>query len=236
MGLVIMYKSANLIIAYLAIALWSLLSITAAQTLFVSAIIDGERLVLSDGSRVELVGVDAIEKFVESEINRDMLRMGMDRESVTTKGGLSAAYVSTLVKDRLVKVSFQSDERLVPGEKSTAFLPALVSVLDRDGQMDFLLNKKIIREGYAFADPQMPASFKTQFIELQNRARDEQLGFWALEESPGISRFIEKVKPSEYSNPYSRCRSIKGCVWVSRGNPEIGYWQSAAGYRCPCSE
>ena len=64
---------------------------------FVSAIIDGERLVLSDGARVQLIGVDAIEKFSVADITKEVGRLGVDEESVRAKGAIAASYVSLLL-------------------------------------------------------------------------------------------------------------------------------------------
>ena len=207
----------------------------SAQPLYVSAILDGERLVLSDGSRVELVGVDAIEKFSINEIIQDVYRFGVDEESIRTKGAIVSAYITTLVKSRAVQVHYQPDvEARTNDESNESFRPAMVTVLNNEGFMEFILNKKVIQDGYAFADPNTPLAYKSQFYALQVQAMKEMKGFWALSRGGEKPRSKGNIESSEKADPIARCRLMRECVWVSGGNIEIGYWRSATGYHCPC--
>jgi len=221
------------------LVLWLSTSLNAsyAQALYVSAILDGERLVLSDGSRVQLIGVDAIEKFSAVEITKDIGRLGVDEESVRAKGGIVASYVSVLLKSRYIQVNYQESQLEAHDDLgSNKFKPAFISVLNEDGRLDFLLNKKIIEDGYAFVDPATPEAFKAQFIALQNEAMLQGRGLWASSDQVVREGVRGSIKPSEQADLHSNCRSIIGCVWVSGGDPSIGYWKSLTGYTCPCAK
>ena len=225
------------IVALMVLWLSASLNASYAQSLFVSAIIDGERLVLSDGARVQLIGVDAIEKFSVAEITKEVGRLGVDEESVRAKGAIAASYVSVLLKSRYIQVNFQESQLAAHDEANpNEFKPAFISVLNEDGRFDFVLNKRIIEDGYAFVDPGTPEAFKAQFIALQNEAMRQGRGLWASNEQTIKEGVRGSIKPSENADLQSNCRSMKGCVWVSGGDPSIGYWKSLTGYACPCAK
>ena len=206
------------------------------QHLYVSAVLDGEHVVLSNGERVELIGVDAVEKFSGTEQWQDVMRLGADRESIETKGGIAAAYLSVLVKSRKILVSYQEGSDSELSYKYVNFRPAFVFVLDSEGRLDFLLNKKLIEEGYAFADAQTPDAYKEQFIALQNQAMVNGKGLWGRGDAVNQQVSSPIVNPSGNADLNSYCRSVKGCVWISGENQAVGSWATMQGQSCPCAK
>lgn len=204
-----------------------------SQYVYVSAVLDGERMVLSNGDRVQLVGVDAMEKFGAAEALNEALRLGIDPESVTAKGSIEGLYLQLLVRSRSVLVSYIDEVESGPAE--SGFRPAYVSVLRSDGKLDYIVNKKMISDGFAMVDLNASFHYRDQFIQLQQEAMNGQRGRWAYTTIPIPFANTGGVSPSRNADIYSECRTIKGCVWVSQENTTIGYWRSAQGYKCPCA-
>ena len=225
------------LLALLVLWLGTSLNTTYAQSLYVAAIIDGERLVLSDGSRVQLVGVDAIEKFSAAEVSKEVGRLGVDDESVRAKGGIAASYVSVLLKSRYIQVNYQESQIEGHDEGNpNDYKPVFISVLNENGWFDFVLNKKIIEDGYAFVDPKTPEALKAQFLALQKDAMQQGRGLWALNNRAVKVGVRGVINPSQNADIHANCRSVEGCVWVSGEDPAIGFWRSSTGYRCPCAK
>ena len=206
------------------------------QVVSVSAVVDGERLVLSDGLRIKLVGVDAIDAFSAAEANQYGFKLGVGEKSARKKGSLSAYYLTSLVRNRYVLVNVQDE---MPSENlndNLRYRPALVFVLDEMNRIDFLLNKKIIQEGFAAADGETDIAYKDVFVELQLMAMKQKKGLWAETDLFIDARQVATSRDSQTGDLSASCRSVQGCVWVSGDNPTMGYWESTKGYNCPCAK
>ena len=204
----------------------------------VTVVVDGERLVMENGSRVKLVGVDALEKFSRPFIEKEMLRLGIDSRSVRTKADISAAYLSILVGSKNVLISYQDDIHLdQKGNGGSEYRPAIVSVLDGSGALIYIVNKKMIEDGYALADTKSHFFYSNEFLRLEQQARNLKKGFWAYDDI-NTRKHLPLGKPvqSKDVDLSSECRSLRGCLWVSSGNGNVGFWQSVAGYTCPCEK
>ena len=206
------------------------------QSLFVSAVLDGERLVLSSGEKIELIGVDVVDKFSGTEHMNDILRLGGNTETVRSKASITAAYVSMLVRSRHVQVSYQvAEEKMVQEKHSNSFIPAFLFVLDENGRSDFILNKKLLEDGYAYADPATPEAYIDQFIALQQQAMTNRRGLWAMIDQTTGGNTTGIVNPSGRADVSSGCRWEKRCVWITGADQNTGYWATKNGQVCPCA-
>ena len=204
------------------------------QALYVAAILDGERLVLSNGERVKLIGVEALEKFGHAATIREAIRLGVDPESIQIKGGIEAYYLTMLVESREVLVSYAQQE-ITAAQNEQIFRPAYVSVLNDEGNIAFVLNRRLIRDGYASVDAGLPFYYFETFLEIQHKAVQERRGMWAYYDFSRAATVKGGVKSSKSISFNSECRRYSSCVWVSaQDNYGIGYWKSVAGQHCPC--
>ena len=205
------------------------------QSLYVTAILDGERLVLSSGERIKLAGVDALEKFGKAEAIGEAVRLGVDPESVVAKGGIESVYLKLLVESKEILVSYVQTEINSEADKHT-FRPAYVSVLTQQGEIAFIVNRKMIQEGFAMVDRELPFYYFEDFLQLQLKAMEERKGMWAYNDKPTENLRPGTALPSGTADFNSECRRYTSCVWVSMENIEVGYWKSVHGENCPCAQ
>ena len=88
-----------------------------AQHTQVVLVVDGERLVLSDGARLQLLGIDAPEKHPSGKMTEEAVRMGRSDRAVARQGEIAAAYLSALALGNRVEVRYQKPRpvRGIPG-------------------------------------------------------------------------------------------------------------------------
>lgn len=208
---------------------------SVAQPRWVEAVIDGEHVILSDGARVELLGIDVIPSRPSRERNRKAIESGLDPDALEQQGDIATAYLTALVRSRYVLVNFQDGG--VHARSGNAFRPAFVFVLDPVGRVEFEVNERMVEDGYAIADVEADAGLRKRFEALQVRAKIEKKGLWggygAVEEG-GVEAEARDARNADLT---ADCSRHEGCVWVSSGGQiKAGFWKSRIGYTCPCEQ
>lgn len=120
----------------------------------VEKVIDGDTLVLGDGEKVRLIGVDTPET---SHPEVPVQRFGKEATAFTRKTAEG------------LKVRLEFD-----GPRKDAYGRTLAYVFVGDT----LLNKEIIRRGYGYAMTRFPHSRMDDFLAAEREARAKQYGLW----------------------------------------------------------
>ncbi len=129
-------------------------AVGAGKTARVSRVFDGDTLLLHDGTRVRLIGVDAPEMDTPYTVREPY-------------GPESKAFLSSLVMDREVRLSCTDPARDKYG-RILAYVYA----------GDVLVNGRMIREGWARAYRQFRHPWRDLFIMYEKEARSQGLGMW----------------------------------------------------------
>jgi micrococcal nuclease len=130
---------------------------------------DGDTIVLSDGRKVRLIGVDTPE-LKDTARNRDSARRNkLDERTVRSYAKKSKAYLDSLVKGKTVRLDHDR-QKIDKYGRTLAYV-----YREPDG---LFVNADIIRQGYGFPIVHFPFKYKDQFEELRDQARKEGRGFW----------------------------------------------------------
>lgn len=134
------------------------------QTYVVERVIDGDTLLLTNGERLRLLGVDTPETVHPSQ-------------SVEPLGPEASQFTKRLAEGKIVRLGFDKERRDRYGR--------LLVYVYIDGLM---LNEELIRAGLSGAQLQYPYSdkMKRRFRQAEDEAREARRGLWAL--PAGVSR------------------------------------------------
>jgi micrococcal nuclease len=132
-------------------------SFDAAASYRVQRVVDGDTLLLTDGTRVRLLGVDTPET---RHPNLPPEPLGFE----------ASAFTRQHVEGRTVSLQFDR-ERRDRYHRVRAYV-----YLD-----DWMLNEELIRAGFSRAETRFPYSsaMKRRFREAEQEARDNNRGLWA---------------------------------------------------------
>lgn len=204
-----------------------------AQLRHISAVVDGDRIVLSDGTRIQLMGLDAPEKHYSAKLTRDAARSGRSEEAIAQQGEIAAAYLSAISLGERVIVSDTEKAYVAPGGP---YIQAIVHVADERGHIVFSLNERMLADGYAYFDSRAVFARRAEYADLAHNAKTAGLGLWALPGAYGRPSGLPDSRNSEGMDPLGRCRDEPTCVWVtgSSGGEGVGFWRSKPGMKCSC--
>jgi micrococcal nuclease len=132
-----------------------LISPSFAQTYKVKRVIDGDTLILVNGERVRLIGVDTPET---KHPKKPVQRFGKEAYFFTKK----------MVEGKEVKLEYDWQRR----DKYNRLL-AYVYLLDGT-----FLNAEIIKQGYGFAYTRFPFKYLQEFRKYEKEARENKRGLW----------------------------------------------------------
>jgi len=213
---------------------------TAAQPYRVAAVIDGDRLVLDDGRRIRLAGVDAPERHVSAKLSQDAIASGHDAPQEARLGEISAAYLAALVRGNLLTVEVIGDPVVEVEGAEPAYQPAVVYLADERGNSQYELNARLLADGYARIAIDDAVDGLKEYIGLYREARARGLGLWAPESivTPRPELVGPDTLPSNESDPgESVCTTHTACRWVTADTTGAGpgVWQSTPGMQCPCA-
>ncbi len=200
------------------------------QRTTVSMIVDGDRIILSDGQKISLAGIDAPETHESPKLKKDALESGRSEEAVIRQGELAAAYLGKIAGGYPVLIKPVSE-----GEEEE-YRPALVYVTGPMGDILYSINQQMIVSGFAVADPRYTLKETRLYSALEKKAREERLGIWA--DADRFSNPRPGTVLPEIPDPVSGgCSRDKSCVWVSNGSiaAGAGTWESRPGRVCSCA-
>jgi micrococcal nuclease len=187
------------------------LSFAAPSSVGISAVHDGDTVVLSSGEQVRYVGIDAPEMGRKGAISDFMARESRD-------------YNLQLVRNARVRLEFDEERRDRHGR-------LLAYVFLENGEM---VNLLLVRKGLAFVLAKKPnMTYFPLLLDSQRQAMIEKIGIW--------SRPPEKLEPSYLGNRNSYRFHRPGCPLgrkIARRNLvrfdtwEKAYWEGFS----PCRQ
>jgi len=128
---------------------------SADNLFYVTRVVDGDTIVLSNGERVRYIGIDTPET-------------KHPKKPVQYFGREASAYNKSLVEHKMVRLEFDVDKRDKYGR-----LLAYVYVGDT------FVNAKLVEEGYAQVYTFPPnVKYADLFLKLQREARENNRGLW----------------------------------------------------------
>lgn len=165
-------------------------STVVQEVLVVKRVIDGDTLVLSNGEKARLTGIDTPETRENSKAIKDSQRSGEDIKNITQQGIRAKQFVQDLTQDKTVRIEYDVQKRDRYGRllvyaydiETLKRNPKamLTDGLVISGNQEIFLNGSIIRSGYA-VPLTVPPNVKHAdlFKELYSEARSNKRGLWA---------------------------------------------------------
>jgi micrococcal nuclease len=129
---------------------------TNSQILICARVIDGDTIVLSNGEKVRLIGVDTPET-------------KHPQKPVEYYGKEATAFTKKMVGGKVVKLKYDVQDRDKYGR-----LLAYVYLVDGT-----FLNAEIIKQGYGHAYTRFPFKYMDEFRQYEKEAREAKRGLWA---------------------------------------------------------
>ncbi|MEM8488702.1 MAG: thermonuclease family protein [Bacteroidota bacterium] len=217
-----------ILICLVIVHFWAI--VAHAQQLTVTMVIDGDKLVLSDGSKVRLAGIDAPEVHPSEKLTRDALASGKSADRVMHQGRQAAAHLSAMAGGQIVRVVWVAQMGF------EAYKPAMVYVTGEQGKIRYGLNQKMVEEGFAVAEADGKLLSTQGYPALEAKARSEKRGLWVTSNIFIAPRAVKTEKADPFTMS-GKCMRDAACVWVSVGeiDQSLGMWKSKPGKRCACA-
>jgi micrococcal nuclease len=124
-------------------------------------VIDGDTIVVSPNEKVRLIGVDAPET-------------KHPKKALACFGSEAEQFTRSAVEGKTVKLVL--DNVNAKRQHKDRFGRTLAYAFLDDGKM---LNRELIRHGYAHAYTRFPFRYRTEFRELERQARNQTVGLWS---------------------------------------------------------
>ncbi len=139
------------------------------ELFYVSRVVDGDTLKLSNGERVRLIGVDTPELHYSEKLLRDAKRSGKDIRAIQALGRMASDFTKALCQGKKVRLEFDVERRDRYGR-------ILAYVYLEDGQF---VNARILEEGFGQIMTIPPnVKYAGLFLKLESSARDNRRGLW----------------------------------------------------------
>lgn len=141
------------------------------ESVFVSRVVDGDTLKLSDGRRVRLIGVDTPELHYSEKLLRDARRTNRDIKTIQAMGKRAVQFTKQLCENKRIRLEFDVT-------KVDKYKRMLAYAYLDDGTF---VNAEILKEGYAQVMTIPPnVKYADYFLKMQRQARDARRGLWAI--------------------------------------------------------
>jgi micrococcal nuclease len=135
----------------------------------VKRVVDGDTVILTDGQKVRLIGIDTPESRRNGKLARDMEKTRQDADTIIALGKRSAQFTRSLTEGKRVRLEYDVEKRDRYGR-------TLAYLYTEDGMF---VNAEILREGYAMVLTVPPnVKHKDLFVKLQKEAREAKRGLW----------------------------------------------------------
>lgn len=159
----------------------------------VARVVDGDTLILSDRSKVRLIGVDTPESHESDKLDRIVRQTKQSKEVIKQKGRMATRFTKQLVGGKAVRLEFdpanvRNDHTDKYGrllayvyikDESSRIDPRLVYVRDENQVRYISLNASLLKAGMAEVFRRFPYEKKKDFISLEADARRSRIGIWA---------------------------------------------------------
>jgi micrococcal nuclease len=139
----------------------------------VKRVVGGDTILLTNGERVRLIGVDTPEVNESKKLCRDAERTGRDIETIKELGKKASEFTKSLVDRKEVRLGYDQANAYI-GHKDK-YGGVLAYVYLKDGTF---LNAEIIRQGYGFAYTRFPFQYMEEFRRYEREARENERGLW----------------------------------------------------------
>jgi micrococcal nuclease len=216
---------------------WSAL---AADLYVVSRVIDGDTLLLNNGERVRLIGVDTPEVHVSKKLYKDAQRSQRDIKTIQALGKRASAFTRGMAQGKRVRLEYdQANAHLGHRDRYDRIL---AYVFLEDGTF---LNAEIIRQGYGAAYTKYPFGHMEEFRRYEREAREQERGLWAGESLTGAKQTegeteLERAPPSSgqvtvYITKTGKKYHRGSCRYLSKSKIPISLEEAKARGYTPCS-
>jgi micrococcal nuclease len=160
------------------------------KTYVVTRVVDGDTLVLSNGQKVRLTGIDTPESSNNAKTRRDSQRTGKDIQTITGQGKEAARFVRKMIEGKEVRLEFdvQKHDRYgrelvyVYDVETLKFHPEYKTTQGvlTTADNEIFLNGSIVRSGYAMPMTIPPnVKYADLFKKLYQEAKTNKRGLWA---------------------------------------------------------
>lgn len=137
--------------------------------ILVTRVVDGDTLLLGDGQRVRLIGIDTPEMHESNKLDRDSRRSGESKSVIQQLGKRSYEFTMNLVQGKRVSLEFDV-------ERHDRYKRLLAYVYLKDGTF---VNAEIVKQGYASLMTFPPnVKYVDLFQKLYREARENKRGLW----------------------------------------------------------
>lgn len=141
----------------------------AYDGILVKRVVDGDTILLANGERVRLIGIDTPEMHESNKLYRDARRTRRDVETIRKLGKQSYLFTKDLLEGKKVRLEFDVERRDRYGR-------LLAYVFLEDGTM---ANARIIEEGFAQVYTFPPnVKYTDELLRLERQARQAGRGLW----------------------------------------------------------
>jgi len=142
---------------------------TDYSDILVTRAVDGDTLVLENGERVRLIGIDTPEMHESAKLDRDARSTGQDPSVIQQLGRQSYEFTKNIVEGKRVSLEFDA-QRFDKYKRLLAYVYLL------DGTF---VNAEIVKQGYASLMRIPPnVKYAVLFQKLYAEARQEKRGLW----------------------------------------------------------
>lgn len=164
--------------------------VAPAEIFRIARVVDGDTLVLSNGEKVRLTGIDTPESHINPKAKKDSERSGEDLQVITKKGQEAARFVRELAEGKEVRLEYDVQQRDRYGRLLVYAYD--IETLKNNPQVklpeglvisankEIFLNGSIIRSGYAAPMTVAPnVKYAPLFKQFYAEARGQKRGLWA---------------------------------------------------------
>ncbi len=176
--------------------------VQAAERVVVKRVLDGDTLVLEDGRRIRLIGVDAPEIHNEDKLKEETEIYGKDVGGVRAMGEKAKAFVEGLVAGKKAILEYdifnavsndrdqygrtlayvKFDCRKPPQELADLFKARGLKLKWKKEGVN--LSAIILQCGYGRVFKKFPFKYQDSFKQFEKEARENHLGLWKPDLSP----------------------------------------------------
>lgn len=157
--------------------------------ILVKRAVDGDTLVLENGERVRLIGIDTPEMHESNKLYRDAQRTKQDISTIQKLGRRAYEFTKKLVEGKHVRLEFDVEKhdrygRLLAYVYDIETYKRMIDILSPAGYEivngnEIFINATIIKSGYASLMTIPPnVKYADLFLQLYREARENRRGLW----------------------------------------------------------